>query len=115
MNPRRLLPSQLEMSMVDPRTALSIRRWLAVVSGAGVSCCVYAQRCKSALCDMTYSSVPKFNVKVAKVRLGDVENGFPGVEAFGHEHLGVLGKTQSRQAFFQFAAHVEEPKRVAPR
>jgi hypothetical protein len=59
--------------------------------------------------------VPKFNVKVAKVRLGDVENGFPGVEAFGHEHLGVLGKTQSRQAFFQFAAHVEEPKRVAPR
>ena len=55
---------------------------------------------------MTYSSVPKFDVKVTKVRLGDVENGFPGVEAFGHEHLGVLGKTQSRQAFFQ-VAHVE--------
>ena len=64
---------------------------------------------------MTYSAVPKFDVKVAEVRLCDVENGFPGVETFGHEHLGVLGKTQSRQAFFQFAAHVEEPKRVAPR
>lgn len=64
---------------------------------------------------MTYSAVPKFDVEMAEVRLCDVENGFPGVETFGHEHLGVLGKTQSRKAFFQFAAHVEEPKRVVPR
>ena len=64
---------------------------------------------------MTYSSVPKFDVKVAEVRLCDVEKGFPGVETFGHEHLGVLGKTQSRQAFFQFAAHVEERRWVVRR
>jgi hypothetical protein len=41
-----------------------------------------------------------------QVGLGDVEYSFPSVEPFGCEHLGVLGKTQSRQAFFQ-VAHVE--------
>lgn len=43
---------------------------------------------------------------MAQIRLSDVENGFPSVEAFAHKHIGVLGKTQPRQAFSQ-VAHVE--------
>ena len=46
-----------------------------------------------------------------QVRLCDVEYSFPGVEAFGREHLEVLCKTQSRQAFFQ-VAHVEGRRRI---
>lgn len=61
---------------------------------------------------MTYSSVPKFDIEMAQIGFCDVENSFPGVEALGYEHLGVLGKTQSRQAFLQLAAHVEGRRRV---
>lgn len=56
-----------------------------------------------------YTSMRQFGR--LQVRLCDVEYGFPGIEALGREHLGVLGKTQSREALSQ-VAHVEGRRQV---
>lgn len=112
-----------QLSTAGPRTALSIRRWLVGVSAGVVSRCVlgvnmHAQsermihtlRCPSLtlrwlLYDSEHENLctPKASLQVG---LGDVEYSFPSVEPFSCEHLGVLGKTQSRQAVLQ-VAHVE--------